>query len=87
MMLSGVPKIFKDRPGPLSLFEKIITVLGALPVFLFPVYWLISDHLLLGAYIVAWVLFFLTAHRYECVKCINFECPMNRVPAKIQKKF
>ncbi|MDY0129025.1 MAG: hypothetical protein RBR63_02380 [Methanosarcina vacuolata] len=87
MMLPGVPKLFKDRPGPHSRFEKIITVLGALSVFLFPVYWLISDPLLLGAYIVAWILFFLTARRYECIRCINFECPVNRVPAEIKKDF
>lgn len=87
MMLSGVPKIFKNRHGPHSPFEKAITVLGALCVFFFPIYWLIKDPLLLGAYIVAWVLFFLTARRYECVRCVNFECPMNRVPAEIQKDF
>jgi len=87
MMLSGVPKIFKARPGPHSPFEKIVTILGALSVFLFPVYWLIRDPLLLGAYIVAWAFFFLTARRYECVRCINFECPMNRVPAGVKEEF
>ena len=87
MMLSGVPKIFKARPGPPSSFEKAVTVLGALPMFLFPVYWLIRDPLLLGTYIVSWTLFFLTARRYECVRCINFECPMNRVPADVKNEF
>ncbi|MCC4770577.1 hypothetical protein FXV91_10385 [Methanosarcina sp. DH2] len=87
MMLSGVPKIFKARPGPHSPFEKAMTALGALPMFLFPVYWLIRDPLLLGAYIVAWALFFLTARRYECIRCLNFECPMNRVPAGVKDEF
>lgn len=87
MMLSGVPKIFKARPGPHSPFEKTVTILGALSVFLFPVYWLIRDPLLLGAYVVAWALFFLTARRYECVRCINFECPMNRVPAGLKERY
>lgn len=87
MTLSGVTKIFKARPGPHSPFEKTIVLLGALPMFLFPVYWLIRDPLLLGAYIVAWTLFFLTARRYECVRCINFECPMNRVPASVKEEF
>lgn len=87
MMLSGVPKIFKARPGPHSPFEKVMTVLGALPMFFFPVYWLVRDPLLLGAYIIAWILFFLTARRYECIRCLNFECPMNRVPADMKKEF
>lgn len=87
MMLSGVPKIFKARAGPHSPFEKAMTVLVALSMFLFPVYWLIRDPLLLGAYIVAWMLFFLTALRYECIQCINFECLMNRVPAGVKKDF
>ncbi|KKH49346.1 hypothetical protein [Methanosarcina sp. 1.H.A.2.2] len=87
MMLSGVPKIFKARPGPHSPFEKAVTVLGALPMFLFPIYWLVRDPLLLVAYIVSWTLFFLTARRYECVRCLNFECPMNRVPADVKKEF
>ena len=87
MMLSGVPKIFKARPGPHSPFEKGMTALGALPMFLFPVYWLVRDPLLLGAYIIAWILFFLTARRYECVRCLNFECPMNKVPAGAKEEF
>lgn len=87
MMLPGIPNIFKARPDPHSPIEKAILVLGALPVFLFPVYWLIKDPLLLGAYVVAWALFFLTARRYECVRCINFECPMNRVPAEVKEDF
>ncbi|WP_048131311.1 hypothetical protein [Methanosarcina sp. 1.H.T.1A.1] len=87
MMLSGVPKIFKARPGSHSSFEKAVTVLGALPMFLFPVYWLVRDPLLMGGYVVSWALFFLTARRYECIHCINFECPMNRVPDDVRKEF
>jgi hypothetical protein len=87
MMLPGVPKIFKARPESHSPFEKAMAVLGALTMFLFPVYWLIRDPLLLGAYIVAWALFFLTARRYACVRCINFECPMNRVPVGVKEEF
>ena len=87
MMLSGVPKIFKARPGPHSPFEKAVTLLGFFLIFLFPVYWLIKDPLLLGAYVVAWTLFFLTVRRYECVRCINFECPMNRVPTGVKNEF
>ncbi|MDI9395238.1 MAG: hypothetical protein QM426_07405 [Euryarchaeota archaeon] len=86
-MLPGLPKIFKARPGLHSFFEKTVALLGALLIFLFPVYWLIRDPLLLGAYIVSWTLFFLTARRYECVRCINFECPVNRVPADVEKEF
>ncbi|AKB73407.1 hypothetical protein MSLAZ_0146 [Methanosarcina lacustris Z-7289] len=86
MMLHGVPKIFKAHPGPHSPFEKVMTVFGALAMFLFPVYWLVRDPLLLGGYVVSWALFFLTARRYECVRCINFECPMNRVPGEVKKR-
>jgi hypothetical protein len=87
MMLSGMPKIFKARPGPHSSFEKTMTILGALPMFFFPIYWLVRDPLLLGAYVVSWTLFFLTARRYECVRCLNFECPLNRVPASVKEEF
>lgn len=87
MILPGMPKLFKARPGSHSPFEKAMIVLGALPVFLFPVYWLVRDPILLVAYIVSWALFFLTAQRYECIRCINFECPVNRVPAGMKKEF
>ena len=87
IMPPRVPKLFKARPGPHSLFEKVMIVLGALPVFLFPVYWLVREPIMLGAYIVAWVLFILTAHRYECIRCINFECPVNRAPTGVKVAF
>ncbi|HOA67678.1 MAG TPA: hypothetical protein PK669_02905 [Methanosarcina thermophila] len=86
-MLPGVPKLFKARPGSHSPFEMAMIVLGALPVFLFPVYWLVREPIMLGAYIVAWVLFILTARRYECIRCINFECPVNRAPAGVKIAF
>lgn len=87
LMLSGMPKLFKNRPGPHSAFEKTITVLGVLIMLLFPVYWLVKDPLLLGAYVITWILFFLTVHRYECVRCFNFECPMKKVPSGVKTGF
>lgn len=87
MMLPGIPKILKDRPGPHTLFEKAMSALGVLTIFLFPLYWLIRDPLLVGAYIVAWSLFFLTARRYGCTRCINFKCPMNAVQVEIKNNF
>jgi hypothetical protein len=87
MMFSGVPKIFKDRPGFHTPFEKIIIVLGVFSVFLFPVYWLFRDPLLLGAYVISWGLFFFTVWRYGCIRCINFEFPVNRAPAEMRSDF
>lgn len=80
-------KVFKGRAGPPSLFEKVTVALGALAILLFPLNWLIRDPLLLVAYVVAWGSFFFTVQRYECVRCINFECPVNRVPIERRKDF
>ncbi|MGB9929427.1 MAG: hypothetical protein ACPK85_13665 [Methanosarcina sp.] len=60
---------------------------GFLIVFLFPVYWLIRDPLLAATYIVSWLIFFLTARRYECVRCIYFECPLNAAGMEIKNNF
>jgi hypothetical protein len=87
MMLQGVAQVFKNMQGSPGLFERVTVSLGALAIFLFPVYWLIRDSLLLIAYVVAWGIFFFTIQRYECIRCINFECLMNRVPAEGRKEF
>jgi hypothetical protein len=86
-MLPGLPEPLKDRPDSYLSLKKMIVVLGVLSVILFPVYWLVRDTLLLGAYVIAWALFFFTLRRYECTGCINFERSMNDVTTETRNNF
>jgi hypothetical protein len=88
----GIPKLWKYRPGPMSLMEKIIFSGGALIIFTFPIPLLIlksgiSNLILLGVYIVLIITSFLLLKRYYCSQCINFACPLNNVDKETREKF
>jgi hypothetical protein len=80
LISSKASKILKNRQNPNNLFGKTIFLFVALNILFFPIYWLVEVLLLLGAYIIAWTFFLFTLRRYECIRCINFECSMNTVP-------
>jgi len=87
MMNWGWPKYFKPRPTPPGKFELSITIFGFIILILFPLPWLFKEPFLLGAYLISMLVFLLTIWRYECLHCIYFSCPFNRVPIKARKKF
>lgn len=86
----GVIKFFKYNPRPLNRFEKVMFIVGALILLEGPVVILIIGK----AYFLAMVTFLISVsaivgiREVACKKCINFSCPMNRVPKEnIQSYF
>ena len=87
LFLWGIPKYFKARPYPLTIFDKSMMILGFLIIILFPIYWLITQPLLLVIYLLAWAVLGLTLKRYECNRCIYFHCPANSVPKALRDQY
>jgi hypothetical protein len=77
MFLWGMPKVFKPRPGPLGRTDKIMMAFGLAVMVLLPVYWLMQKPLILGVYVMGWLILAWTMKRYECSQCIYLHCPMN----------
>ena len=87
LFIWGVPKYFKARQYPLTIFDKFMIILGFLIIILFPIYWLFSQPLLLVIYLLSWTVFGLTLKRYECNRCIYFHCPANSVPKDLRDQY
>ena len=85
----GSPKIWKYRPGPMSLAENIVFFAGLVLVFAYPVFFLVMQELwfLLVLYILTSVAFFLTLKMFLCSQCMNFACPLNGVPESTRLSF
>ncbi|MFO7838913.1 MAG: hypothetical protein R6X08_05395 [Desulfosalsimonadaceae bacterium] len=82
MFLWHIPAYFKPRPGPLSFSDKLAAAAGFVVVIAFPVYWLLAHPLLLLVYLLAWALIGIFLRRYECIRCIHKDCPMNAAQAE-----
>ncbi|MFP3980194.1 MAG: hypothetical protein ACLFUY_02280 [Desulfobacterales bacterium] len=80
IFLWGVPAYFEPRPGPLGFFDKFMVFLGFLIAVAFPVYWLLASPLLLLIYAISWIVIAAFLYKYECIRCIHKNCPMNRAP-------
>jgi hypothetical protein len=84
LFLCKVPKYFKARPGPYSFTERFIVLMSLLIWMLFPVYWLYKSIGLLVIYGVSLTALVATLRRYECGRCIHFDCPSNKVPEDVR---
>jgi hypothetical protein len=84
MFFWRMPKFFDARPAPLSLFEKTVSFAAPAIIMLIPLYWLISQPGLLVIYVLSVAVLLTTARRYECSRCVYFNCPVNRVPEDIK---
>jgi len=85
----GKLKTGKYNPGPTTTTEKIIFAIGALILIGYPVPFLIIGglfvpliFLIIGA--IAWMV---SIQLKVCKDCINFACPLNRVPKSIRDEF
>jgi len=85
----GSPKLWKYRPGPMSLNEKIIFYLGFTIILIYPITFFIleNSYIFLGLYFVFIVLSKLALNKYYCTHCINYACPLNNVNEEIRSKF
>ncbi|MFX1564204.1 MAG: hypothetical protein ACFFDP_12955 [Promethearchaeota archaeon] len=78
----GLHKIWKFNPKPMSQWEKIQFVIGASIFSSFPVPFLLlgNQYLLLFTTLVGISIFWGVLLVKMCVRCVNFSCPLNRVP-------
>ncbi len=85
----GSPKIWKYRPGPMTLIEKIVFLGGFVVVWGYPLFFLIPGHqwFLLIVYALTVAGFFMTLNKFLCSQCINFSCPMNTVQDEVRRSF
>jgi len=85
----GSPKIWKYRPGPMSLMESIIFFAGFIIILAPPaiVLGLQERFWLMGIYLGALILVFSLLHIFYCRHCINFACPLNAVKKKDREEF
>ncbi|MFX0024155.1 MAG: hypothetical protein ACFE9S_17645 [Candidatus Hermodarchaeota archaeon] len=74
-------KIWKYRPQPMNLSEKIQLIIGFMILVGYPLIFLIlgSQFLILIICIMEIIIFFGFLVLRRCNKCVNFSCPFNRV--------
>lgn len=87
MYLWGVKKIFRRRLSKPKSIDKNIVHACYYLVYLFPVYWIWPDILLLVVYFISIIGFITTLDRYECTRCIYFDCPNNKISKEIKEQY
>jgi hypothetical protein len=85
----GSPKLWKYRPGPMSVAENVVFFAGLVAVFGYPLAFFVARGLwlLLVVYILVTTAFFVTLKRFLCTRCMNFACPLNGVAEPIRQLF
>ena len=85
----GAPKLWKYRPGPMSILEKIVFFSGFVIVWGYPLVILVfsGQWFLFLVYIITTTGFFMTLINFLCVQCMNFACPLNRVAEDTRRMF
>lgn len=86
---SGIPKLWKFRPEPMSFVEKAILIAGFVLVWGYPLPFFLLSHQwwFLVLYTFFAILFFTLLIRRNCVRCINISCPLNRVDGNTKELF
>jgi hypothetical protein len=85
----GSPKLWKYRPGPMTIIEKTIFFGGFAIVWGYPLAFLILSKqlFLLVVYSMTTIGFFMTLINFMCSQCMNFACPLNCVDEKVRGQF
>lgn len=85
----GSPRLWKYRPGPMSLTEKIVFFSGFVLIFGYPLVFLVIglQWFLLAVYLLTMASFYLTLRRSYCSECMNFACPLNLTNEKVRAEF
>jgi len=75
----GSPKLWKYRPGPMSVSEKLAFFGGLAVVLVYPLpfFWIGERWFLLALYLLTNIAFFTTLKLLLCSQCMNFACPLN----------
>jgi len=85
----GSPKLWKYRPGPMTILEKTIFFGGFAIVWGYPLPFLILSKqlFLLVVYSMITSGFFMTLINFMCSQCMNFACPLNTVKNDVRRDF
>jgi hypothetical protein len=85
----GSPRLWKYRPGPMSVAEKIVFETGLVLVFGYPLVFLLlgAQWLLFAIYLLTVISFSATLRHSYCSQCMNFACPLNLVDEKVRAEF
>ena len=85
----GSPRLWKFRPGPLALWEKIVLFGGFVIIWGGPmlIMALSGQWLLAGLTAIATAGFFYRLQIRNCNQCFNFACPLNRVDEATRRAF
>jgi hypothetical protein len=85
----GSPKLWKYRPGPMSLIEKMLFFGGLIVVWGYPLpfFWIGKKWFLLALYFLTNAVFFTTLTMFLCSQCMNFACPLNSVDQATRDQF
>ena len=85
----GSPKLWRYRPGPMSVAEKIVFLVGLIFIFGYPLLLLLwnTSWLPATAYGVATGTSYLFMRKTMCSQCMNFACPLNTVDEETKKAF
>ena len=85
----GAPKLWKYRPGPMALLEKVVFYAGFAFIYGYPLIFLIagSQLFLLLVYLLSIAGFYMTLRAFFCSRCMNFACPLNTVEDDIRMGF
>jgi len=83
------PKVYKYHPEPMSRAEKIQIIIIFIILVGYPFPFLILSGQFIFAGLTAWgiLMFFWTLQKYTCPKCINFSCPLNKVPKAVVDEY
>jgi hypothetical protein len=81
----GSLKLWKYRPEPMNLWEKIQLLTGFSILGGYPFPFIIAGRQWLWLVVALWglVMFFWTLRKNTCSQCVNFSCPLNTVPHEI----
>lgn len=85
----GVPKLWRYRPGPMSVVEKMTFFGGMVIVWGYPLPFLLHNWMwfLIVLYLLADAAFFVMLRLFFCSQCMNFACPLNSVDKATRDKF
>lgn len=85
----SAPKLWKYKPGPMSLIEKVVFSAGMIAVFLYPlvIIILIGHAFFAVFYALLIVTTFGLLGSFFCTRCANFACILNRVSSETREAF
>jgi hypothetical protein len=86
---SGLPKVPKFDPRPMSTTERVVWLLYVAVLFLYYIPFFVASQqwLLLGLGTWATVVWIWTLQRTQCNRCYHLSCPINRVPEEVRRGF